>query len=101
MPTPEPTDVTPGADYGAEAFRDELEDCIAESMKDPEYATLARAADERQARLVESLCSEGNCVVLTDPDDPEYEGGWGPVDCPCQDDHTTPLPSGSDQGATS
>lgn len=71
---------------------DELDAHIAESMKDPEYAAAVKAAEEREARLVQSECSERNCVVLTDPQDPEYEAGWGPVGCPCQDDGATSDP---------
>lgn len=67
------------------AHFDAFEADHAEWMKDPEYAAAYRAAEERSARLVESPCSEGVCVVLTDPHDPEYEAGWGPVGCPCQD----------------
>lgn len=65
-------------------MREELDAHIAESMKDPEFAVAYAAAQERDKRLVKSTCSEGNCVVFTDPQDPEYESGWGPVDCPCQ-----------------
>lgn len=57
-----------------------------ESMKDPQVAAAFRAAKERQKRLIESECRHGNCVVLTDPIDPHYEAGWGPVGCPCQDE---------------
>lgn len=67
------------------AHQDEFGAYLAEQMKDPEFAAAYAAAQERDARLVESMCSEGNCVVLTDPLDPEYDAGWGPVGCPCQD----------------
>lgn len=66
-------------------FRDELDDHIAESMKDPEYAALYRAAEARHARMCERPCSEGNCVELYDPETGESDSGWGPVGCPCQD----------------
>jgi hypothetical protein len=65
---------------------DELDDHIAESMKDPEYAAAFRAAEERHARLLERPCREGNCVELYDPESGESDGGWGPVGCPCQDE---------------
>ena len=68
------------------SLHDELDAHIAKAMRDPAYAAAVRAAEERDARLIESTCSEGNCMVLTDPLDPEYEAGWGPVGCPCQDE---------------
>lgn len=68
-------------------FHDELDAHIAESMKDPEYAAAYRAAEERNARLLERPCSEGNCVELYDPETGESDSGWGPVGCPCQDDN--------------
>lgn len=42
-------------------------------------------ARRRQLRLIEQLCSEGNCVEWIDPKTGENTGGWGPVGCPCQD----------------
>lgn len=64
----------------------ELDEHIAESMKDPEYAAAYRAASERMDRLLERPCSEGNCVELYDPETGESDSGWGPVGCPCQDE---------------
>lgn len=68
-----------------DAFCDRVEAEIAESMKDPEYAAAANASAERNARLLERPCSEGNCVELYDPLTGESDSGWGPVGCPCQD----------------
>jgi hypothetical protein len=49
-------------------------------------------AKRRESRLIQQPCSEGNCVELIDPKTGENTGGWGPVECPCQDTETRPLP---------
>ena len=73
-------------------FHDELDAHIAESMKDPEYAAAYKAASERDARLLERPCREGNCVELYDPETGESDSGWGPVGCPCQNDDPSNPP---------
>ena len=67
---------------------------LAAWMQDPEFAAAYRAAEEREARLIEGRCPEGNCLVRTDPQNPAYESGWGPVGCPCQDTDTRTVPAG-------
>lgn len=52
--------------------------------KDLEIVAAYRAAEEREARLLERPCSEGHCVELYNPETGEGDGGWGPVGCPCQ-----------------
>jgi hypothetical protein len=79
--------MTQSPENDAPKFLDELDAHIAESMKDPEYAAAFRAAEERQARLLERPCREGNCVELYDPETGESDSGWGPVGCPCQDEN--------------
>lgn len=47
------------------------------------------SARRRDARLIQQPCPEGNCTDLVDPKTGHLEGGWGPVDCPCDDTRRT------------
>ena len=55
-------------------------------MSTPEGRAALAEAEEREKRLIQQLCREGNCVELIDPLTSENMGGWGPVGCPCQND---------------
>lgn len=51
---------------------------------DPELVAAVSQARELVSRLFEIACHWGNCVVWVDPYDNTTQGGFGPVDCPCE-----------------
>lgn len=57
---------------------------MTEQMQDPTFAAAYEAAMTAQAREIEGVCENGQCVEFRDPDTNEVTGGWGPVGCGCE-----------------
>ncbi len=75
----------------SEDFHCELDDHIAESMKDPDFAAAFKAAAERFEASVAFTCPRGCCEERLIPGDGDWQTGVGPVDCPHRDDDAATI----------
>lgn len=57
---------------------------VEELCSTPEGREAYEQAKEDQKFEREQMCAYGNCVEHIDTRTNEYKGGWGPVECPCQ-----------------